>query len=95
VACGARFVRRDSGLGRGASAVITNVAAARADEDDTVAIVHVDNRSDQIERDAVLALTGLGFTKAESRRAVDSALGESPESLEQLVRAALRRFALH
>ena len=44
-------------------------------------------------RDAVLALTTLGFTKGEARRAVDDALCEAPDSLEALVRAALRRCA--
>ena len=83
-------------VGPADSAVITNVAAANAN-------VHVDNRSDQIEpreacgdelqRDAVLALTTLGFTKSEARRAVDEARCESPASLEELVRGALRRCA--
>jgi cobalamin biosynthesis protein CbiG len=62
--------------------------------------VHVDDRSDQIaspvlevqsaRRDAMLALTGLGFTKSVSSRAIAAALDEEPESLEQLVRMALR-----
>ncbi len=43
------------------------------------------------ERDAVLALTTLGFAKGEARRAVEQALEEAPASLEALVRAALQR----
>ena len=46
---------------------------------------------DAVVRDAVLALTTLGFAKAEARRAVDTALEDEPASLEALVRAALRR----
>lgn len=42
-------------------------------------------------RDAVLALTGLGFTKSEAMRAVERALADEPRSLEQLVFGALRR----
>ena len=64
---------------------------AGCDEDDQAALVHLDNRSDQIKRDAMLALTGLGFTKSEAKDAVEAAIDEEPESLEQLVRAALRR----
>ncbi|HSN30195.1 MAG TPA: HNH endonuclease [Kofleriaceae bacterium] len=78
--------------GLAASAVITNVAAG---------IVHVDNRAAHersglhasARAEAVLALTTLGFAKAEARDAVDRALDDEPASLEQLVRAALRRCA--
>ncbi len=63
-------------------------------------IVHVDNRSDQprdvdasARLEAVLALTTLGFGKSEARAAVVRALDDSPGSLEELVRAALRRCA--
>src|SRR3569623_745789 len=81
--------------GSGDNVVITNDAAARAN-------LRVENRSDQtteplapdataIRRDAVLALTTLGFSKGEARRAVEAALAEETTSLEALVRAALRR----
>jgi len=73
------------------------------DADESFAVsanVHVDSRSDQVpmhdieaataRHDALLALTGLGFTKAIASRAVASAFDEKPQSLEQLVRAALR-----
>jgi Holliday junction resolvasome RuvABC DNA-binding subunit len=40
--------------------------------------------------EAWLALTGLGFNKNEASRAIAAALDEEPESLEQLIRAALR-----
>jgi Holliday junction resolvasome RuvABC DNA-binding subunit len=43
--------------------------------------------------DGVLALTTLGFAKGEARRAVEAALDDEPSSLEELVRAALRRCA--
>ncbi len=72
-------------------------AVARLERGD---IVHVDNRSDQrpatdvgARADAMLALTTLGFAKSEARRAVEGALDEEPGSLEELVRAALRRCA--
>ena len=65
-------------------------------------IVHVDNRSDRVAHvdlgtraDALLALTTLGFAKAEARRAVELALDDEPASLEELVRAALRRCGTH
>ena len=48
-----------------------------------------DNRREAAS-DAMLALTGLGFTKAVAARAVAAALDEEPQSLEQLVRGALR-----
>lgn len=41
--------------------------------------------------EGVLALTTLGYTRTEARRAVELAAGEEPETLEQLIRAALRR----
>ena len=82
--------------GSGDNVAITNDAAALAN-------LHVENRSDHVEppvvsgedrrRDAVLALTTLGFTKGEARRAVEEALCDEPASLEELVRAALRRCA--
>lgn len=62
--------------------------------------VHVDNRSDQpapvelpstVRLDATLALITLGYTKAEATRAVAAALEDEPASVEELVRAALRR----
>ncbi len=43
--------------------------------------------------DAVLALTTLGFPKSQARRAVAAAQVDEPESLEALVRAALRQCA--
>jgi len=44
-------------------------------------------------RDAVRALATLGFSRREARDAVTAALDEKPESLEPLIRAALRRCA--
>ncbi len=46
---------------------------------------------DAVGRDAELALTTLGFARGEARRAVVAALEDEPSSLEELVRAALRR----
>ena len=73
----------------------------RSGEDpDTLRDVHVDNRPDHIvddslataRRDALLALTGLGFTKAVACRAIAAAFDDEhePSSLEQLVFRALR-----
>ncbi|MBV8757841.1 MAG: hypothetical protein JO257_11210 [Deltaproteobacteria bacterium] len=66
----------------------------------------MDNRSDQrshpssgvgvgasVRADALRALTTLGFTKTEARRAVERALDDNPPDLEQLLRGALRHTA--
>ena len=62
------------------------VKASSADDDDD------DERLDERAlRDAMLALTGLGFNKGVASSAIGAALDEEPRSLEQLVFAALRR----
>ncbi len=88
------------------SAVITSTAAIvhvdnRSDRTSSAQdVVHVDHRSappmrravaESVRRDAVVALTTLGFARAEARYAVEAALDDEPRSLEGLVRAALRR----
>jgi Holliday junction resolvasome RuvABC DNA-binding subunit len=43
--------------------------------------------------DAILALTTLGFTKAQSRSAVNASIDQQhPRDLDALLRAALRRL---
>jgi len=93
-------------VGSAEDAVIVNVAAAnanasvhvdnRSDQTHVEGIDDVDDLHDasldpSIHEEAVLALTTLGFTKAEARRAVEQAREDEPESLEALVRSALRR----
>jgi hypothetical protein len=85
------------------AAVIVNLAAAQADarvhvEDRSDHVrqeaTHVESETFHVEsarRDAVLALTTLGFTNPDAARAVGAAFADEPASLEQLVRAALRR----
>ncbi len=46
--------------------------------------------SDDGDEDAVVALMSLGFTRAESTRAIDRARAEGASSLEDVIRAALK-----
>jgi Holliday junction resolvasome RuvABC DNA-binding subunit len=61
------------------------------DDFDTPRAAQVPHVGATLARDAVLALTTLGDSKPEARRADDGALHEQPTTLEELVRSALRR----
>src|SRR6185312_251959 len=54
----------------------------------TLEVPHVGDQARGEQHDALLALTGLGFTKREASRAIAAAFEDDPESLEELVRAA-------
>jgi hypothetical protein len=94
--CGGHHMRHHEG-----TLIIRGTADAlevRWLHDDPVETFHVENSQENIsevatfQTDATLALKTLGFTKDESRRAVQDAIEhDAPKDLESLIKAALRR----
>ena len=91
---------------KGAEQIGEVPAAVVPANDEREPVVHVDNpsdhsdepgedaeapdRSSELAHEAMLVLTGLGYKKRDATRAVRAALANDPQSLDELVRTALR-----